>query len=90
MVFAEFMIFGFVENEGDELGFEYHISRFGLNSSFGGGFERDKSRGFNQRSGDFWISEVLDFAERKTFKIVCENCLWSTWMFSMEFLNEFL
>ena len=48
-VFAEFVIFGFVENEGNELGFnvEYHVCWFGSNSSFGGGFERNKSGGFN-------------------------------------------
>src|ERR1700677_3700138 len=83
-VFAEFVIFGFVENEGNELGFnvEYHIHWFSSNSSIGGGFERNKSGGFNRRSSDFKIGEVLDFAEGKIFKIVGENPLWSTWMFS--------
>ena len=48
-VFAEFVTFGFVENEGNELGFdiEYHVGWFGFNSSFRGGFERNKSGGFN-------------------------------------------
>src|ERR1700677_2867189 len=61
-VFAEFVIFGFVVNEGNELGFnvEYHVRWFGSNSSFGGSFERKKSGGFNRRSGDFKIGEVLD------------------------------
>ena len=39
-VFAEFVIFGFVENEVNELGFnvEYHVRWFGSDSSFGSGF----------------------------------------------------
>src|SRR5271154_867882 len=48
-VFAEFVIFGFIENEGNELGFnvEYHIRWFGSDSSFRGGFERNKSGRFD-------------------------------------------
>src|SRR5271154_3027298 len=48
-VFAEFMIFGFVVNEGNELGFdvEYHVRWFGFDLSFGGGFERNKSGSLN-------------------------------------------
>ena len=86
------MIFGFVENEGNKLGFnvEYNICWFGFDSSFRGGFERNKLGDFNQRSSNFKIGEVLDFVESKTFKIVSEDPSWSTWMFSMEFLNEFL
>src|SRR6202453_577213 len=59
MVIAEVVIFGFVENEGNELGFnvEYHICWFGSNLSFGGGFKRNKSGSFNRRSGDFKIGE---------------------------------
>src|ERR1700677_3620843 len=49
-VFAEFVIFGFVENEGNRLGFnvKYHVWWFGFNSSFGSGFERNKLGGFNR------------------------------------------
>src|SRR5271154_5054165 len=48
-VIAEFVIFGFVENEGNGFGFnvEYHVRRFGSNSSFGSGYERNESGGFN-------------------------------------------
>src|SRR5271154_5828451 len=48
-VFAEFVVFGFVENEGNGLGFnvEYHVRWFGSDSSFRGGFERNKSGRFD-------------------------------------------
>ena len=87
----EFVIFGFVENKGNEFGFdvEKYVRQFGFNMSFWGRFKWDKSGCFDRRSGDFRISEVSDSAESKIFEVIGENPLWSTWMFSMEFLDEF-
>src|ERR1700677_255702 len=90
-VVVEFVVFGFVENERNRLGFdvEHNVCWFGSDSSFRGGFKRDKSGSFNRRSGNFKVGEVLDFAEDETIKIVCKDPSRSTWMFSVEFLNEF-
>ena len=88
----QFVILGFVENKGNKFGFDVknYIRWFGFNMSLWGRFKWDKLGCFDRRSGDFRISEVLDSAKGKIFEVIGENPSWSTWIFSMEFLNKFL
>ena len=60
------MVFGFVENKGNEFGFdlEYHIRGFGFDVSFWSGPKRNKSGCFCRGSDNFEISEVLNSGRR--------------------------